>query len=87
MPASSSRKIAAVAGAWSARHRRKAILGWLGFVLVAILVGTVVGQRYLTDIQQTNGQAKQALAILRKGVPLPLGRAGATARARRGPVR
>ena len=26
--------IAAVAGRWSAQHRRTAILGWLGFVLV-----------------------------------------------------
>ena len=30
--------IAAVAGRWSAQHRRTAILGWLGFVLVAFIV-------------------------------------------------
>jgi uncharacterized membrane protein YdfJ with MMPL/SSD domain len=63
------RNIAAAAGGWSARHRRKAVLGWLGFVLVAFIVGTAVGQRYLTDVQQTNGQAKQALAINEKAFP------------------
>src|SRR6478735_4023092 len=31
--------IAAVASRWSAQHRRTAILGWLGFVLVAFIVG------------------------------------------------
>src|SRR5579862_4819550 len=66
------RNLAAAAGGWSARHRRRAILGWLAFVVIAFAVGTAVGQRYLTDVQQTNGQAKQALdATIVRAVLLP----------------
>ena len=67
------RNLAATAGGWSARHRRKAILGWLTFVIVAFIVGTAVGQRYLTDVEQTNGQAKQALAIHERAFPFHSG--------------
>ena len=31
--------IAARIGRWSAQHRKKAILGWLGFVLAALVFG------------------------------------------------
>jgi RND superfamily putative drug exporter len=68
MPGSSENLAAAAAG-WSARHRRKAILGWLAFVLIAFVAGSAIGQRYLTDVQQTNGQAKQALAMYEKAFP------------------
>ena len=30
-----SRNIAARAGRWSAQHRKKAIIGWLAFVILA----------------------------------------------------
>jgi uncharacterized membrane protein YdfJ with MMPL/SSD domain len=63
------RNIAAAAGGWSAAHRRKAIVGWLVFVAIAFVVGTAVGQRYLTDVQQSNGQARQALAIYERAFP------------------
>ena len=53
--------IAAVAGRWSARHRRVAIWGWLGFVLVAFIVGGAVGQRYLTVPEMGNGESGRAL--------------------------
>src|ERR671939_798471 len=49
--------IAAAAARWSAEHRRKAIGGWLVFVLAAFLVGGAVGQRYLTDAQMGNGES------------------------------
>ena len=61
--------IAAAAGGWSATHRRKAILGWLAFVAVAFFVGSAVGKRYLTDVQQSNGDAKQALATYETAFP------------------
>ena len=53
--------IATVAGRWSAQHRRTAILGRLGFVLVAFLVGGAVGQRYLTVPEMGNGEPGLAL--------------------------
>jgi RND superfamily putative drug exporter len=55
--------LAAAMGGWSAQHRRTAILGWLAFVFIAFAIGTVIGQRQLTDVQMGNGQSKQATAI------------------------
>jgi len=43
------RNLAARAGMWSAAHRKTAILGWLAFVLVAVLVGGSVGQQKLAQ--------------------------------------
>jgi uncharacterized membrane protein YdfJ with MMPL/SSD domain len=63
------RNLAAVAGAWSARHRRRAVAGWLVFVAVAYAVGMVVGQRQLTDVQMANGGARQANAIYERAFP------------------
>jgi uncharacterized membrane protein YdfJ with MMPL/SSD domain len=53
--------VAAAAGRWSARHRRVAIWGWLGFVLLAFTVGGAVGQRYLTVAEMGNGESGRAL--------------------------
>jgi hypothetical protein len=39
--------LAARAGRWSARHRRAAILGWLGVVVVALAIGSAVGTKKL----------------------------------------
>jgi uncharacterized membrane protein YdfJ with MMPL/SSD domain len=36
---SNPRNLAARMGNWSARHRKKAIFGWLGFVVVALFIG------------------------------------------------
>ena len=68
-PSAPSRNLAAAVGGWSARHRRWAVLGWLAFVLAAYGLGTVVGQRYLTDVQQANGGARQALAAYERAFP------------------
>ena len=53
--------VAASAGHWSARHRRRAIWGWLAFVVAAVLVGGLVGQRYLTEAEMGNGESGRAL--------------------------
>lgn len=65
----SGRNLAAAAGGWSARHRRKAIFGWLAFVVVAYLAGVAIGQRQLTNVQMGNGESKQATALLNRGFP------------------
>ncbi len=39
------RNLAARAAHWSATHRKTAIFGWLGFVVVAFFVGNAVGQK------------------------------------------
>ena len=54
------RNLSAPAGAWSAQHRRKAILGWILFVVLATVVGGAVGQRQLKDSESGNGQSRIA---------------------------
>ncbi|MDE3064885.1 MAG: MMPL family transporter [Acidobacteriota bacterium] len=60
---------AAIAGAWSSRHRRVAILGWLAFVIASYLVGGLVGQRNLTDTQVANGESAQGVGAFERAFP------------------
>ena len=55
-----SRNLAARAGRWSAQHRKKAILGWLAFVIVAFVVGGAVGTKQLGDTDSGNGSSQVA---------------------------
>jgi uncharacterized membrane protein YdfJ with MMPL/SSD domain len=56
----SPRNIAARAGRWSARHRKKAILGWLAFVIVAVVLGGSVGTKTLGDDDYQIGESGRA---------------------------
>ena len=56
--------LAARLGGWSARHRKTAILGWLLFVVAAVLIGGMVGQLKLTDGEQGTGDSGRAERIL-----------------------
>jgi uncharacterized membrane protein YdfJ with MMPL/SSD domain len=56
----SSRNIAARAGRWSAQHRKKAIFGWLAFVIVAVFVGGSVGTKTLGDSDFGVGESGRA---------------------------
>src|SRR5438876_959634 len=40
-----SNNFAARMGRWSAEHRRKAVLGWIAFVVVAFALGMVAGTK------------------------------------------
>src|SRR4051812_27586151 len=51
---------AARAGRWSAQHRKKAIIGWLAFVVVATLVGGALGTK--TFVWQDNGPGESGRA-------------------------
>ncbi|HEU0024702.1 MAG TPA: MMPL family transporter [Thermoleophilaceae bacterium] len=55
-----NRNLAARAGRWSAQHRRKAILGWLAFVILAVFIGGSVGTRTLTDEEYGIGESGRA---------------------------
>jgi uncharacterized membrane protein YdfJ with MMPL/SSD domain len=61
--------LAATAAGWSARHRRRAIVGWLAFVVAAYAVGVATGVVQLTDVQMGNGESKQATAVYQRGFP------------------
>ena len=60
-------KIAASAGAWSAKHRRRAIVGWLVFVLFAAALSGLLGTK--TDNNEGNGQSGRTDTFLRKHLP------------------
>src|SRR4051794_28924429 len=68
------RGIAARAGAWSARHRKKAIFGWLGFVLVALFVGMSAGAKDPKASSNFDGESRKAEQVLAKaGYKVPDG--------------
>ena len=56
----SPRNIAARAGRWSAQHRKKAIFGWLAFVIVAVVIGGSVGTQTLSDTDNGTGESGRA---------------------------
>ena len=63
-----SRNIAARAGRWSAQHRKTAIFGWLGFVLVALALGMSAGQVKQTDTGGP-GESGRASAAVDRAFP------------------
>jgi uncharacterized membrane protein YdfJ with MMPL/SSD domain len=62
--------LAARAGRWSAHHRKRAILGWIAFVILATVLGGAVGQRMLSDEDSGNGESRAAdKAVAAAGFP------------------
>jgi uncharacterized membrane protein YdfJ with MMPL/SSD domain len=55
-----SSNLAARMGRWSASHRKTAIFGWLAFVLLSIVIGTMVGQKTIDQQNSNVGQAHRA---------------------------
>jgi RND superfamily putative drug exporter len=52
--------LAARAGNWSANHRKTAIWGWLGFVVLCFLIGNAVGQKMIHGADMFSGEAGRA---------------------------
>src|SRR3954452_11138745 len=59
------RNIAARAGRWSATHRKRAIWGWLGFVVAAFAIGGAVGTTALDNADGGVGESGRAAQTLR----------------------
>ena len=59
-----SSNVAARVGKWSATHRRTAILGWILFVVLAVVVGGAVGQNDLDDAAAGSGESKRGDMIV-----------------------
>jgi uncharacterized membrane protein YdfJ with MMPL/SSD domain len=55
-----SNTFAARAGRWSAKHRKKAIWGWLAFVAVAFVIGNAIGMKKPSNDNDYIGQSGQA---------------------------
>ena len=60
-------------GRWSAHHRKTAIFGWLGFVVVAFVVGNMVGATKIDNNTSGVGESGRADRILDAGFKQPAG--------------
>ena len=58
------RNIAAAMGGWSARHRVAAVVGWVAFVAITMMIGSMAGQRTMTQDQYATGDSARAIQIL-----------------------
>jgi len=66
--------LAATMGAWSARHRRTAVVGWLLFVVLTAYLGGMHGSTKVTDAESMPGEVAQAARILDDaGIKSPAG--------------
>jgi uncharacterized membrane protein YdfJ with MMPL/SSD domain len=65
----STRNIAARAGRWSAQHRKKAIFGWLAFVIIAVFIGGSVGTKTLENGDLGVGESGHAEDVMSEHFP------------------
>jgi putative drug exporter of the RND superfamily len=64
--------LAARAGRWSARHWKRATALWLGFVVLAVVLGQLAGTHKLSDSEQSTGESARAQQVLaRAGFSTP----------------
>ena len=68
-----STNLAGRMGRWSAHHRKTAIFGWLGFVVVAFVVGHIVGVTKIDNNTSGVGESGRADRILDAGFKQPAG--------------
>jgi uncharacterized membrane protein YdfJ with MMPL/SSD domain len=61
--------LAARAGRWSAQHRKRAIWGWLAFVVVAFMIGGAVGVETQDSAESGVGESGQASSTLHHAFP------------------
>ena len=64
-----SRNLAARAGKWSATHRKTAIIGWLVFVVAAVMIGGAVGTKQIADEDLGTGSSKAADQTIEDAFP------------------
>jgi RND superfamily putative drug exporter len=63
------RNLAARAGRWSAQHRKAAIWGWVGFVVLALVLGGALGTQTLKDSESGVGESGRADKTLEAAFP------------------
>ena len=59
-----SRNLAARVGRWSAQHRKAAVIGWVLFVVLAVVVGGKIGQNDLDESATGSGESKRGDMIV-----------------------
>ena len=66
--------LAARVGRWSTENRKKAIWGWLAFVVIALVIGGSVGSKELSDADTYQGESGRAEhALVDAGLDPPAG--------------
>ncbi|MGZ4331118.1 MAG: MMPL family transporter [Solirubrobacteraceae bacterium] len=63
------KNLTARAASWSARHRRTAILGWMAFVVAAIVLGSAVGTKHISNSNDGVGDSGRADQIINAKFP------------------
>src|SRR4051795_9398708 len=63
-PSSREHNLAARMAVWSSRHRKKAIWGWLAFVVVVFALGNAIGTTAISDEDQFSGESHKAEVAL-----------------------
>ena len=59
-PPAPKRSVVARIGRWSARNRKKAIAGWLVFVIVAFMAGKSIGEEKIATADKFSGESRTA---------------------------
>jgi uncharacterized membrane protein YdfJ with MMPL/SSD domain len=60
LPPPPAHNVAARMARWSGRHRRKAVIGWFAFVILAFAIGNQIGSKQIADVDDYSGEAKEA---------------------------
>ena len=64
-----TKNVAARMGRWSAQHRKKAIFGWLAFVVLSLVIGSAIGVKAPEDDTTFVGESGKAPPIRRGAFP------------------
>src|SRR4051794_17856660 len=73
-PLVKKQNLAARAGRWSAQHRKKAIFGWLAFVIIATFIGGSIGTKTIpSDEDGVVGEAARSQQIVKDNFPNTVG--------------
>ena len=66
--------LAARAGRWSAQHRKKAVFGWLAFVIAAVFIGGQIGTKTIpSDEEGLVGESARSAEIVKDSFPQTAG--------------
>src|SRR4051812_3969148 len=60
MPVRHAQGLPARIGRWSARNRKKAIFGWLAFVVLVFMAGGAVGTQNIAPVDTFSGESHDA---------------------------
>src|SRR5918911_2040446 len=68
-PGMQTQNLAARIGRWSAQHRKTAVIGWILFVVLAVVVGGKIGQNDLDESATGSGESKRGDMIVKAAFP------------------